>query len=83
MFAQPSVVAQRQPASQQSLRVVVVGGGFAAGEALLALRDLAGERVSRTLVCPNDELVLPALTVPEPFALATRRVTRSTISSPT
>src|SRR5450432_3994866 len=30
MFAQPSVVAQRPPASQQSLRVVVVGGGIAA-----------------------------------------------------
>jgi sulfide:quinone oxidoreductase len=49
--------------------VVVVGGGIAAAETLLALRDLARDRVSLTLVCPNDELVLPALAVAEPFAL--------------
>jgi NADH dehydrogenase FAD-containing subunit len=42
---------------------VIVGGGIAAAETLLALCDLEGERVSLTLVYPNDELVLPALTV--------------------
>lgn len=52
------------------MRVVVVGGGIAGAEALLALHDLAGDRVSLTLVSANDELVLPALTVAEPFALA-------------
>ena len=51
------------------LRVVVAGGGIAAAEVLLALRDLAGDRVSLTLVSPSDELVLPALSVAEPFAL--------------
>lgn len=51
------------------LRVVIVGGGIAGAEAMLALRALAGDRVSLTLVAPNDELVLPALLVAEPFAL--------------
>ena len=53
----------------QPLRVVVAGGGIAAAEVLLALRELAGDRVSLTLVSPSDELVLPALSVAEPFAL--------------
>lgn len=50
------------------LNVIVVGGGIAAAEALLALRSLAGDRVALTLVSPGDELRLPALTVAEPFA---------------
>jgi sulfide:quinone oxidoreductase len=60
-----------QPTDERSqpLRVVVAGGGIAAAEVLLALRDLAGDRVSLTLVSPSDELVLPALSVAEPFAL--------------
>ncbi len=49
--------------------MVVAGGGIAAAEVLLALRDLARDRVSLTLVSPSDELVLPALSVAEPFAL--------------
>jgi sulfide:quinone oxidoreductase len=49
--------------------VVVAGGGIAGVEALLALRELAGDRVALTLVSANDELVLPALSVAEPFAL--------------
>ncbi|HET8979013.1 MAG TPA: hypothetical protein VFN87_12700 [Solirubrobacteraceae bacterium] len=51
------------------LRVLVAGGGIAGAEALLALRNLAGDRVALTLVSPGDELVLPALSVAEPFAL--------------
>lgn len=38
------------------LRVVVAGGGFAAGEALLALRALAAERVELELVTPDRRL---------------------------
>jgi sulfide:quinone oxidoreductase len=53
----------------EPLRVVVVGGGIGGAEVLLALRDLAGDRVSLTLVSPGEELVLPALSVAEPFAL--------------
>lgn len=60
-----------QPPGERSepLRVVVVGGGIAGAETMLALRELAGDRVSLTLVSTNQELVLPALTVAQPFAL--------------
>jgi sulfide:quinone oxidoreductase len=51
------------------LRVVVVGGGIAGAEVMLGIRELAGDRVALTLVSPSVELVLPALTVAEPFAL--------------
>jgi sulfide:quinone oxidoreductase len=60
---------QRTDGHSEPLRVVVVGGGIAGAEVLLALRELAGDRVSLTLVSPGEELVLPALTVAEPFAL--------------
>ena len=51
-------------------RVVVVGGGIAAVETVLALQDLAGDRVAMTLIAPNDELVYRPMTVREPFAYA-------------
>jgi sulfide:quinone oxidoreductase len=54
---------------REPLEVVIVGGGIAGAEALLALRALAGERVSLRLVSASDRLVLPALAVAEPFAL--------------
>jgi NADH dehydrogenase FAD-containing subunit len=38
-------------------RVVIAGGGFAALEAVLALRRLAGQRVEIDLVTPGRELV--------------------------
>lgn len=50
------------------MRVVIVGGGVAGAEALLALRELAGARVHLTMVSDRPELVLPALSVGEPFA---------------
>lgn len=53
----------------EALRVVVVGGGIAGAEVMLALRALAGDRVTLTLISPATELVLPALMVAEPFAL--------------
>jgi sulfide:quinone oxidoreductase len=52
------------------LRVLVVGGGIAALETVLALRDLAGERVAVTLLSPNEEFVYRPLSVREPFAYA-------------
>jgi sulfide:quinone oxidoreductase len=51
-----------------SLKVVVAGGGVAGLEALLALRDLAGERVELTLVEPEDEFVFRPMAVAETFA---------------
>lgn len=49
-------------------RVVVAGGGVAGLEALLALRDLAGDRVQRVLLSPEDEFVYRPMSVAQPFA---------------
>jgi len=49
-------------------RVVIAGGGVAALETLLALKDLAAERVAVTVVAPNEEFVYRPMTVREPFA---------------
>ena len=49
-------------------RVLVAGGGVAALEAILALRELAGDRASVTLLAPGDEFVYRPLRVSEPFA---------------
>jgi sulfide:quinone oxidoreductase len=51
--------------------VVVAGGGIAGLEALLALRELAGDRVSLTVVEPRSELALHALEPAEPFGAGT------------
>src|SRR5689334_21111568 len=50
------------------LRVLVAGGGVAGLETLLALRDLAGERVQCTLLTPESEFVYRPMAVAEPFA---------------
>ena len=48
-------------------RVVIAGGGIAGIEALLALRDLAADRVEVTLVAAEPEFVYKPLIVEEPF----------------
>ncbi len=55
--------------SDQPLQVVVAGGGVAAIEVLLALRDLAGERVDVTLVSADEEFEYRPLQIAEPFSL--------------
>lgn len=50
------------------LHVVVVGGGIAALEAVLALHDLAGELVHVTLIAPEADFVLRPLAVVAPFS---------------
>ena len=50
--------------------VVIVGGGVAGLEALLALQALAGDRVDLTLVSQHDWFVDRPVTVAEPFGLA-------------
>src|SRR6516225_4278433 len=50
-------------------RVVIVGGGVAGLEALLALRALAADRVDLTLVSQHDWFVDRPMTVAEPFGL--------------
>jgi sulfide:quinone oxidoreductase len=54
---------------QTPSHVVIAGGGVAALEALIALRDLAGDRVKVTLVAPTSDFVYRPLAVAEPFCL--------------
>ena len=49
------------------VRVLIAGGGVAGLEALLALRDLAGDRVELTLLSPEAEFVYRPMAVAEPF----------------
>jgi sulfide:quinone oxidoreductase len=58
---------------QPPFRVVLAGAGVAGLEAALALRDLAGERVSTTLLTPEREFVYRPLRVREPFAYEAAR----------
>jgi sulfide:quinone oxidoreductase len=51
----------------QPARAVVIGGGIAGLEAVLALRDLAPDQVSVALVAPEPEFVVKPLVVEEPF----------------
>ena len=55
--------------SSEGTRVVIVGGGVAGIEALLALHDLAGDRASVTLVAPEPDFLYKPLLVEEPFDL--------------
>jgi sulfide:quinone oxidoreductase len=55
------------------LRVAIAGGGIAGLETLLALSQLAGERVELTLIAPEDEFAYRPLSVREPFAYAPAR----------
>ena len=48
-------------------RVVVAGGGVGGVEAVLALRDLAGDALEIDLVAPERTFVYRALSVAEPF----------------
>ncbi len=57
--------------AQPPLKVLVAGGGVAGIEALLALRDLAGDRVDATLLTPETEFTVRPWTVQEPFARPT------------
>lgn len=48
---------------------MVAGGGVAALEAVLALRDLAGYTISITMLAPEEHFVYQPLSVGDPFAL--------------
>src|SRR5687767_3229617 len=47
--------------------VVIAGGGIAGVEALLALRELAGDRLSLEMLAPAPDLVMRPLAVAAPF----------------
>ncbi len=53
--------------ARDRLHVVIAGGGVAAVEALLALRDLAPHRVEITLLSPELEFLYRPVTVAEAF----------------
>ncbi len=59
--------------STNGYRVVIVGAGVAGLEAALALQKLAGERVSVTVLAPDEEYVDRPMAVREPFAGAVAR----------
>src|SRR3954451_13300318 len=62
----------RSPAAQggrSPFRVLIVGGGVAGLETLMALRGLAGDLVTVTLITPADEFVYSPLTVERPFSV--------------
>ena len=56
--------------ARRTLDVLICGGGVAAVEAALALRDLAADRVAITIVSPRPDFVLAPLAVGAPFAFA-------------
>jgi sulfide:quinone oxidoreductase len=53
--------------SQPQFRTLIAGGGVAAVEAALALKDLAGDRVAITLLAPEPEFAYRPMRVREPF----------------
>jgi sulfide:quinone oxidoreductase len=55
--------------STSKASVLVVGGGVAGLEGLLALRDLAGDLADLSLISASDEFVYKPLLVEEPFDL--------------
>lgn len=55
-------------AAEHPLRVLIAGSGVAGLEAALALRELADERVTTTLLSPAEAFVYRPMRVREPFA---------------
>ena len=54
---------------QSGARVLIVGGGVAGIEAMLALHDLAGDRAALTLIADRPDFIYKPLLVEEPFGL--------------
>ena len=55
------------------LHVVIAGGGVAALETMMALRNLAGDRVRITLLAPERDYHYRPMAVAEPFSIAHAR----------
>src|SRR6476661_1443383 len=64
----------RQRGGRGRPRIVIAGGGVAALEAMIAVRELLDGFVSVDLITPSREFVYRPLVVAEPFGLAERRV---------
>ena len=63
--------------------VLIAGGGVAALETLIALRDLAGDRVAITLLAPETTFTYRPMKVAEPFYLGHARDVRARRDRPT
>jgi thioredoxin reductase len=61
------------PSSSRPADVVILGGGVAGLEAMMALREHAGARVRIALVAAQQEFVERPMTVAEPFDRGTAR----------
>lgn len=61
-----------QSSSDGPSRVVIAGGGFAALEAALALRALAGDRAELTLISPRSRLVYRPAATTQVFGMGDR-----------
>jgi len=59
--------------NESPIKVMIAGGGVAALEALMALHELAGDRISLELVTPTPEFAYRPLAVAEPFGLGEAR----------
>jgi sulfide:quinone oxidoreductase len=68
------VVEPLQRTDGEPPRVIVVGGGVAAVETVLALRSLAGMRVGIELIAPDFDMRYPPLEVLEPFGTDPPRI---------
>src|SRR5215216_3929205 len=55
--------------TDSQLHVVIAGAGVAGLEAMIALRQLARDRVALTMLAPEREFVYKPLSVGDPFAL--------------
>ena len=55
--------------ADKAARTLIVGGGIAGLEALLALHDLAEDRVELMMVAPDPDFTYKPLMVEEPFSL--------------
>jgi sulfide:quinone oxidoreductase len=55
--------------AEGAFRVLIAGGGVAGLEALLAVRELAGDNVDLMLVAPEDEFVYRPLAVQKPYSV--------------
>ena len=68
-----SVVGMTTDTHSLPLDVLIAGGGVAALEAMMALRELAGDRVRVTLLAPERDFHYRPMAVAEPFTIAHAR----------
>ena len=53
-----------------SSRVLIVGGGVAALEAVIALQDMAGDRVDVAMYSPREDFIYRPFAVTEPYGVS-------------